>query len=134
MKITKTCLFILSTVILFAFTNINAGGNAVSVPGGEDYLAFAEVMPEPVGGIEAVYKHVVYPKLAQQAGVQGKVFALVFIDENGSVQDAKVVKGIGAGCDEAVLDALKQAKFNPGKNKGQAVKVKLSMSFVFKLG
>lgn len=119
--------------LMIIFVNINTA-TTPTLPGGEDYLAFAEVMPEPVGGIEAVYKNVTYPKLAQQAGVQGKVFALVFVDENGSVQDAKVVKGIGAGCDEAVIDALKQSKFTPGKNKGQAVKVKLSMSFVFKLG
>ncbi|QQS35449.1 MAG: energy transducer TonB [Ignavibacteriales bacterium] len=101
--------------------------------GDEEYLAFAEEMPSPVGGLEAIMKSIVYPSLAKNAGVQGKVFLLAYINERGGVDDVKVVKGIGAGCDEAAVDAVKKNKFNPGKNKGSAVKVKLSLTINFKL-
>lgn len=100
---------------------------------GDGYLAFAQKMPEPVNGMSEIYKNITYPPVALKAGVEGKVFVLCFIDESGNVNDVKVLKGIGAGCDEAAVDALKNMKFNPGENEGKAVKVKLSLSIVFKL-
>ncbi|MFH1196255.1 MAG: energy transducer TonB [bacterium] len=100
---------------------------------GEEYLAFAESMPEPVGGIKAIHAKLKYPKVAQEAKLQGKVFVLVFVNANGGVDDVKVVKGLGGGCDEEVVEAVKSTKFVPGKNKGQPIKVKLALSFEFKL-
>ncbi|MFZ0455095.1 MAG: energy transducer TonB [Ignavibacteriaceae bacterium] len=104
-------------------------------PSGKDelYKPFAQVMPEPDGGISAIYSKIKYPETAQKAGVQGKVYLLIYINENGSVDDIKVLKGLGAGCDEAAVDAVKQTKFSPGKDNGVAVKVKLSMPITFKL-
>ncbi|OGU34119.1 MAG: energy transducer TonB [Ignavibacteria bacterium GWB2_35_6b] len=114
----------LALIFLFAI-KLNASGDG--------YLAFAEKMPEPVDGMNEIYKNIAYPRMAQQAGVEGKVFLLCFIDETGSVNEIKVIKGIGAGCDEAASDAVKKVKFAPGQNEGKPVKVKLSLSIVFKL-
>ncbi len=97
------------------------------------YLAFAEELPEPVDGLKSVYKKISYPKVAKMAGIEGKVYVLVYINEGGDVDDVKVIRGIGGGCDEATIDALKQTKFKPGKNAGNPVKVKLGMSIEFKL-
>lgn len=99
----------------------------------DTYLAFAQVMPEPVGGIASIYKHITYPTIAKDAGITGKVYLLVYIDEKGSVDDVKVLKGIGAGCDEAAVAGVKQVKFTPGKNNGQPVKVKLSLPISFQI-
>ena len=106
--------------------SVNSGDN-------EGYLAFAEKMPEPVGGLGEVYKKIEYPRVAKQAGIEGKVFVLAFINESGGVDDVKVLKGIGGGCDEAVIEAIKASSFQAGMHEGKAVKVKLSLSFVFKL-
>ncbi|HEX2960351.1 MAG TPA: energy transducer TonB [Ignavibacteriales bacterium] len=100
---------------------------------GDQYLAFAEVMPEPVGGLPAIYKKIVYPSIAKSAGLEGKVYVLIFINERGGVDDVKVVKGIGGGCEEAAIQAIKGVKFTPGKNGGSPVKVKLSLPISFKL-
>jgi protein TonB len=97
------------------------------------YLSFAEVMPTPIGGIEAIYKNIVYPDLAKKANLRGKVYLLVYINEKGEVDNAKVVKGIGGGCDEAALNALKKIKFNPAKNNGALVKIKYAIAVEFKL-
>ncbi len=97
------------------------------------YKPFAEVMPQPKGGIENVYSKIQYPKVAQQVGIQGKVYLLIYINENGDVDDVKVLKGIGAGCDEAAVEAVKTTKFTPGKDNGTAIKVKLSLPITFKL-
>ncbi|MCU7491427.1 MAG: energy transducer TonB [Ignavibacteria bacterium] len=100
---------------------------------GDQYLAFAEVMPEPVGGLQSIYKKIVYPSIAKSAGLEGKVYVLIFINERGGVDDVKVVKGIGGGCEEAAIQAIKGVKFTPGKNGGAPVKVKLSLPISFKL-
>jgi protein TonB len=134
----RNALLLLILVFVFnpqqLFPNYLGEITALHFTGGdEEYLAFAETMPAPVGGLEALMKNVIYPSLAKSAGVQGKVFLLAYINENGSVAEVKVVKGIGAGCDEAAIDAVKKTKFSPGKNKNVAVKVKLSLTINFKL-
>jgi protein TonB len=97
------------------------------------YFVAVEEMPEPIGGIGAIQKLIVYPEIAKRAGVEGKVYVLAFVDESGNVTGAKIIKGIGAGCDEAALDAVRQTKFNPGKQRGTPVKVQVSIPIVFKL-
>ena len=97
------------------------------------FLAFAEKMPEVKGGLPSLYKSIQYPEIAAKAGVQGKVFLMAFIDENGKVSDVKIIKGIGAGCDEAAIDAIKKASFSPGSNKGTPVKVKMALQISFSL-
>ena len=97
------------------------------------YFVAVEEMPEPVGGIAEIQKKIVYPEIAKRAGVEGKVYVLAFVNEQGTVTDAKIMKGIGAGCDEAALDAVKKTKFKPGKQRGKPVKVQVSIPVVFKL-
>lgn len=105
------------------------------LPSGKDelYKPFAQVMPEPEGGIEGIYAKIKYPEEAQKAGVQGKVYLLIYINENGGVDDVKVLKSLGAGCDEAAIRAIKETKFSPGQDNGAAIKVKLSLPITFKL-
>lgn len=122
----------IATLIIFLFSTILI--QAQSSDNSDDgYLAFAEVMPEPVGGMAELIKQVKYPEIAKKAGLEGKVFAMAYIDEKGNVNDVKIIKGIGGGCDEEVISVLKKAKFKPGQNKGTNVKVKMSVPFVFKI-
>jgi periplasmic protein TonB len=99
----------------------------------DGYLSFAEVMPTPVGGIESIYKNITYPELARKANLKGKVYLLVYINEKGDVDNARVVKGIGGGCDEAALSALKKIKFNPAKSSGVPVKIKYAVAVEFRM-
>ncbi len=118
-------------IVTFLFTNnYTFAGGGVS---DEAYLAFAEAMPEPVDGYTTMFKKIVYPDVAKNAGIEGKLYLLVYVNENGGVDDIKVVKSLGGGCDEAAIKAVKDTKFKPGKNAGVAVKVKLSIPVVFKL-
>jgi protein TonB len=97
------------------------------------YFVAVEEMPEPIGGIAAIQQLITYPEIAKRAGVEGKVYVLAFVDEGGNVTSAKIIKGIGAGCDEAAIDAVRQTKFRPGKQRGKPVKVQVSIPIVFKL-
>ena len=98
-----------------------------------EFLVSSEVMPELIGGLSSILSKIKYPEIAKRAGIQGKVFVIAFIDENGNVVNAKIIKGIGAGCDEAALDAVKQTKFTPGRQGGKPVKVQVTIPIVFKL-
>lgn len=97
------------------------------------YFVAVEEMPQPIGGLTAIQQKIVYPELARRAGVQGKVYIRAFVDENGNVTSAEVVKGIGGGCDEAALDALLKTKFTPGKQRGKPIKVQVTVPVLFKL-
>jgi TonB family protein len=102
----------------------------------EDDPAFyktVEVMPEPYGGMEALYKKIGYPYKAKEEEIEGTVTALVFVDRDGEVLDVQILKGIGYGCDEAVKTAILYHRFKPGLIKGQKVKVEIEISFDFKL-
>jgi len=129
MNFIKSLLLMLFVSLLFFKTPVISAPNE-----GEEFLAFAEVMPEPVGGLKAIFSKVKYPPIAKKAGLEGKVYLLAMINEDGSVQDVQVIKGVGGGCDEAAMKAVKVAKFTPGSNAGVPVKVKLSLAIDFKLG
>jgi len=98
-----------------------------------EFSIYAEVMPEIVGGLNSLQEKITYPEIAKRAGIEGKVYVLTFIDENGDVAAAKVIKGIGAGCDEEALNAVKNTKFTPARDKGKNVKVQVSVPIYFKL-
>ena len=120
-------IFTFLAVLLFA------GMSFCSFPGDEDYTVAAEEMPSPIGGMGGIIKYIVYPELAQRTRTEGKVYVLVYINERGGVDDVKLVKGIGGGCDEAAINAVKKAKFTPGKVKGVDVKTKMTLPIQFKL-
>lgn len=102
----------------------------------EDDPAFyktVEVMPEPYGGMEAIYKKIGYPEEAKEEKIEGLVKVLTFIDRDGEVLDAQIVEGIGYGCDEAARLAILYHRFKPGLIKGQKVKVQMEIPVEFKL-
>ena len=92
-----------------------------------------EVMPEPVGGYEVIKKKLVYPGQAKENGIQGTVEVEITVDEFGEVTDAKVVKGIGYGCDESARIAVYYTRFKPGLQRGKPVKVQMTIPIEFKI-
>lgn len=90
-------------------------------------------MPQLIGGLSALQSKIHYPDLARKAGIEGRVFVEFYVDEQGNVRDAHVVRGIGGGCDEEALRVVKNAKFRPGLQRGRPVKVHFSLPVVFKL-
>ena len=89
--------------------------------------------PEPVGGIEAMIKNVVYPVSAKEAGIQGKVFVKALIDEQGNVTETSILKSVNEDCDKAALDAIKKTKFTPGFKDNKPVKAEITIPVMFKL-
>jgi protein TonB len=92
-----------------------------------------ENMPELKGGIQALREKVEYPEMARKAGVEGQVIVQFIVDEEGNVTDPQVLRGIGAGCDEEALRVVKEAQFEPGRQRGKPVRVKMSLPIRFSL-
>ena len=94
--------------------------------------AGVEEFPEFPGGMAAwskfIQKNLRYPYMAQETGLQGKVFVSFVIEKDGSVSDVTLVKGIGGGCDEEALRVIKKSpKWKAGKQNKTAVRVRYNM-------
>ncbi len=108
----------------------------IEVP--EDPFIVVEDMPEFPGGDEALLKFVAqnikYPRRAKNMGIEGRVYLKFVIDEDGSITNIEVLKGIGAGCDEEAIRVLKLLpNFTPGKQRGVPVKVQMQLPINFTL-
>ena len=104
----------------------------------EEIFGIVETMPMFRGGerklMEFIGSNVVYPKEAIDAGIEGKVFVEFYIEKDGTVSDAKVLRGIGYGCDEEALRVIGlMPKWFPGKQRGHAVRVRYTLPINFKL-
>lgn len=69
--------------------------------------------------------NVTYPLAARQERVTGRVTVLALVDEDGRVQSAKIQSGVASstGVNEAVLNAVKKARFRPATKTGVPVKM-----------
>ena len=96
-----------------------------------------EKMPEPVGGWPAFYEmlrnRMKYPPQAIRNQVSGKVFIEYTIDEHGQPVDIVIIKGIGYGCDEEARRIIQLIKWNPGKQRGNPVRVRMAQAIEFRL-
>lgn len=73
-----------------------------------------------------------YPDLARKAQIEGIVVVTVTIGKTGLVENAVIFKSIPM-LDESALEAAKQCKFKPAKQRDKFVKVKMNVPFNFKL-
>lgn len=115
-------------------TNGNATGTPTVAPPSEPAI-FVEQMPEFIGNIyEYLSKSVRYPQAAIQSGVQGRVLVRFVVNEDGSISSAKLMRGIGGGCDEEALRVVSSMPaWKPGKQNGRAVKVYFTLPISFRL-
>ncbi|MDO8550067.1 MAG: energy transducer TonB [Ignavibacteria bacterium] len=124
------------SLILVTFLFIHGCGKDAEDPNGfnrEDYKIEADEMPAPVGGITAIQEKVVYPEDAKDEEIEGTVLVKTFINENGDVVWAEVLKSSNPVLDSAALSAAKEVKFTPGKLKGKNIKVQIVVPISFKL-
>lgn len=99
----------------------------------EQFFVVVEQMPELKGGMAKLQSSVTYPEMARKAGIEGRVTVQFIVNENGQVENAKVVRGIGGGCDEEALKAVQNAEFTPGMQRGRPVRVQYALSINFRL-
>lgn len=97
-----------------------------------------EKMPEFPGGDEALYKYIAnniqYPEQAKKEKITGRVFVSFVVEKDGSISSAKVMRGIGGGCDEEVLRMVRNMPlWKPGTQRGKPVRVQYNLPVLFQL-
>ncbi len=99
----------------------------------EDFFVSVEKMPEMKTSLAELQKKIVYPDRAQKAGIEGRVIVQFIVNEKGEVEDPRIIRGIGGGCDEEALRVVKLAKFEPGEQRGVPVRVQYTLPIMFML-
>jgi len=76
----------------------------------------------------------VYPEIAKENGVQGRVTLQFTVEKDGSVTNVKVLRGVDPSLDkEAVRVVQSSPKWKPGKQRDRAVKVTYTFPVIFQL-
>jgi periplasmic protein TonB len=98
-------------------------------------MHLAERMPKPRFSMRKYLSaHLQYPKEARENHIEGRVVIKFIIDQHGEVDSARVVSGIGHGCDEAALMAVEQMpKWRPGRSNGKRVRVYFQLPVDFRI-
>ncbi|MBN2638509.1 MAG: TonB family protein [Bacteroidales bacterium] len=107
-------------------------------PADTTIFTVVEQSPEFIGGTKALMKYlgenIKYPVEAKKEGIQGRVFVNFIIEKDGSVSNARILRGIGHGCDKEALRVVEQMpKWIPGKQRGEPVRVVFTLPIQFKL-
>lgn len=104
----------------------------------DEIFLIVETPSVPIGGYAQFYADVSekmrYPSQARRLGVEGKVFVQFVVDKTGAITNVKVVKGIGAGCDEEAIKVIESMpNWSPAKQRGKPVRVMMVLPITFKL-
>ena len=104
----------------------------------EDAYTVVDQSPQFPGGMTALYKYVnanlVYPVMAKRLGTEGRVFVEFVVETNGEVTNVRTIKGLSERCNAEAERVMRDSpNFTPGRNKGQAVPVKMVLPINFSL-
>ncbi len=81
-----------------------------------------------------VANNLVYPEIAKENGVSGRVMLQFTVNPNGTISDVKVLRGVDASLDkEAVRVVSSSPKWEPGRQRDRAVKVTYTFPVIFQL-
>ena len=109
-------------------------------PSAEQGEIFQVVEEQPMfpGGMEELMKflqtNIRYPKEAQERGLQGRVIVQFVVNKDGSICDEHVVKSVDPQLDaEALRIVRSMPNWTPGKQRGEAVRVRFTLPVTFRL-
>ena len=100
-------------------------------------FAIVEHKPKFQGGDQNdftkwVFNNIVYPEIAKENGVQGRVILQFTVDKDGSVKNVKVLRGVDSSLDkEAVRVVSSSPKWEPGRQRDKPAKVTFVFPVIF---
>ncbi|WP_321287863.1 energy transducer TonB [uncultured Sunxiuqinia sp.] len=102
----------------------------------EQIFYIVEEMPEFPGGELALRKFLAnsikYPVVAQENGVEGKVYVSFVVGKDGYVTNARIIRSVDPSLDKEALRVVNSLpQWNPGKQRGQPVRVAFSVPITF---
>lgn len=104
----------------------------------EEVFIVVEEMPEFPGGLEAlssyIYDNLEYPGKAKRRGIEGESTIGFTVNTDGDIEDINIIDSSYEGFGDAAMKVFKDMPaWEPGKQRGMAVKVKLHVPVEFKL-
>lgn len=131
----KRFLLLLSAILLtnMAFCQEEKKGSV-----DDEVFVVVEEQAEFPGGLDSMYayiqKNLKYPEKAKAEGIEGRVFVSFIIEKDGSISNVKILRAIGGGCEEAVVEMIKNMpKWKPGKQRGKPVRFQFVLPIKFEL-
>lgn len=98
----------------------------------------ADEIPQYPGGEIAlkafINQNLQYPKQAVEMSISGRVFVSFMVEEDGTIRNIKVIRGLGGGCDDEAIRIIKlMPKWIPGRQNGHSVKSNFTLPIIFNL-
>lgn len=113
-------------------------GYTNNTPASGDIYTVTEIIPQFPGGRNMMMRYLAskidYPDKARKEGIEGTVYVTFVVEKDGAISNAKVLRGFDEECDKVALDAvMSMPKWDPGREKGEPVRVQFNMPVKFAL-
>ncbi|MCY7359096.1 MAG: TonB family protein [Rudanella sp.] len=131
----------LNELVVVGYESVSSSSKPAQINGDttdKEVFAVVEQQPEFPGGMSALGQYLVrnvrYPAAAQKARTQGRVFIEFMVSPTGAINNIRIQKGVGNGCDEEAVRVIAQMpRWEPGKQNGQPVAVSYILPIEFRL-
>jgi protein TonB len=116
----------------------NGNGNGNGDGYGPVYMAAQQSPSFPGGEKERqrfLQQNIIYPPDARTKKISGVVYVSFIVERSGNISGAKILRGIGYGCDEEALRVINSMpRWTPGRQNGLPVRVQvvIPLHFVWK--
>lgn len=132
------CLFCADTFAQIGESTIRRGDTTViydKVTGKEEIFTYVEQMPQaPYDVLAYLAKNIQLPGDAVSEGISGKVYVKFIIRQDGSIDSARVVRGLSPSLDKEVLRVIRaMPPWKPGRQNGKAVDVYYTLPVTIRL-
>ena len=110
----------------------------VTEPDENGIFQVVETEPEFPGGMAELMKYLEknlrYPQICKEQGVQGRVIVQFVVNTDSTITDVNVIKPVNPHLDEEAVRVVKaMPKWNPGKQRGEPVRVRFFLPVTFRL-
>jgi TonB family protein len=125
-------------VVPYVEPNENNRALADPVLDADEIFDVVEQQPNPAGGMSGwnsyLSQNLQYPQKARELGIEGTVIVVFEIHKDGSIHQVEILRGIGGGADEEAVRVVQNApKWEPGRQRGRAVKTRMRLPIRFKM-
>lgn len=110
----------------------------ITEPDENSIFQVVETQPEFPGGMAELMKYlqknIRYPQICKEQRVQGRVIVQFVVNADSTITDVNVVKPVNPYLDQEALRVVKaMPKWNPGKQRGEPVRVRFTLPVTFRL-
>ncbi len=98
-----------------------------------EVFVVVESMPKMIGGVASLVQSVKYPVIARKNGIEGNVIVKIIVDDEGKPQNPTIMRSPSPLLNDAAVKAVMKQLFEPGRQRGRAVKVEVVVPVKFRL-